>query len=66
MIVRLVRRLLRRKITPCYKTLYTGGAPGPREASDVRVNDDDGPYVDVDETDWSVSPCHRQFAQTAF
>ena len=28
--------LLRRKITPCYETLSTGGAPGPPEASDVR------------------------------
>ena len=32
---RLARRLLRRKITPCYETLYTGGDPGPPEVSDV-------------------------------
>ena len=46
---RLARWLLRRKITPRYETLYTGGDPGPSEASDAWGVDDSVPYVDVDE-----------------
>ena len=44
-IVRLVRRLLRCKITPRYDNFfYTGGAPGSPEASDVRADDGGGPW----------------------
>ena len=34
----LARRLLRYEISPRYRTLSTEGAPGPPEASDVRVD----------------------------
>ena len=40
----LAARLLRRKITPRYETLSTGGAPGPPEASNVRADDGGGPW----------------------
>ena len=40
----LARRLLRREISPRYRTLSTGGAQGPPEASDVRVDDGGGPW----------------------
>ena len=41
---------MRREITttPRYETLYTGGDPGPHEASDVRGVDDGGPCADAD------------------
>ena len=45
--IRLARRLLRRKITPCYEILYTEGFPGPPQASDVPGDDDVGPCVDA-------------------
>ena len=64
--VRLVRRLLRRKITTRYETLYTGGAPGPPEANDVQGIADGGPCADADGADWSGSRGHRRFVQTAF
>ena len=63
---RLARRLLRRKLTPCHETLYTGGSPGPLEASNVQVVDDGGPCIDADGADWSKSRGHRRFAQTTF
>ena len=47
-IVRLVRRLLRRKTTPRYDTLYTGGAPGPPEAPMGRTEADAVSIVDSD------------------
>ena len=40
----LARRLLRREISPRYRTLSTGGAQGPPEASDVRADDGGGPW----------------------
>ena len=49
--VRLVRRLLRHEITPCYETLYTGGAQGPPEASNVRGIDDGGPCANANGTE---------------
>ena len=39
----LAARLLRREITPRYRTLSTEGAPGPPEASDVQDDDGGGP-----------------------
>ena len=41
---RLARRLLRRKISPHYRTLSIEGDRGPPEASDVRTDDDHGPW----------------------
>ena len=38
-------RLLCLEITPHYKTLSTGGAPGPPEASDVQADDGGGPWL---------------------
>ena len=35
-------RLLRRKITPCYRTLSTESDPGPPEASGVQADDGGG------------------------
>ena len=40
----LAARLLRRKISPRYRTLSTEGALGPPEASDVRSDDGGGPW----------------------
>ena len=65
-IIRLGRRLLRRKITTRYETLYTGGALGPPEANNVQGIDDVGPCADADRADWSGSCGHSRFAQTAF
>ena len=62
----LVRQLLHRKITPCYETLYTEGAPGPPEASNVRGIDDGGPCANANEADWNRRHGHRRFGQTAF
>ena len=41
---RLLRRLTRREISPCYQTLSTDGAPEPPEASDVRADDGGGQW----------------------
>ena len=40
----LARRLLRREISPRYRTLSTGGVQGPPESSDVRADDGSGPW----------------------
>ena len=40
----LAARLLRREITPCYRTLSTEGAAGPPEVSDMRADDGGGPW----------------------
>ena len=55
----LIRRLLRSEMPPCYETLYTRGAPGPPEASDVRDIDDGGPCADADRADWIGSHGHH-------
>ena len=40
----LARWLLRREISPRYRTLSTEGAPGPPEARDVWTDDGHGPW----------------------
>ena len=41
----LLRRVTRRKISPCYQTLSTEGAQGPPEASGMRDDDSGGPWL---------------------
>ena len=41
---RLLRRLMRREISPRYQTLSTEGAQGPPEASNVRADDGGGSW----------------------
>ena len=45
---RLARRLLRRKTTPRYETIYTGGDPGSPEANGVRGVNYSVPCADAD------------------
>ena len=45
-----------REITPRYENLYIGGAPGPPEASDLRVDDGGGPCTVSDGAEVAAPP----------
>ena len=46
---------MRRKITPCYETCYTGDDPGSPEARDVRGVDDSVPCTNADGAEAAAS-----------
>ena len=60
---------MRRKITPCYEALYTGGDPGPPEASDVQDIDDSVLCADADGAEgaapWSFDGLNPRIARVA-